>query len=369
MSLAISSNSTASLQPSSFSPSQQQALSTLIMSMLTFCIQRMVSDMMQAANQSSNGFQPPNETSLSPSPSTPTSNQPYSTNPGGQYGNGNGNGHNGNGGGGNGSSYSGTGNGSTTTNQTYPTTNSQTSGNHVTPSSTGTQAPLPPGKVVTAPAGIQNKPIVVHKGEVFDGKGQTYIGGPGLGDGSQNEHQQPLFVVEDGGSLCNVQMDGGGDGVHFMGSGRMVNCVNKNVSEDAITVNGAGNNAHDSKIAGCGETINGRPKVEIINCTFNNASDKVVQDNGSADVVMSGVTVNGAGKVFRTNGGHDDIDSTLEIENCQFNQIKESVFRTDAPNSTVKMSNLTTDAPDEVIAPNASQAVGATRIGYKPYTG
>ncbi|MFA0922168.1 pectate lyase [Xanthomonas fragariae] len=364
MNLAISSNSTASLQPYSSSPSQQQALSTLIMSMLTFCIQRMVSDMMQATNQSSNGFKSPNETSQSPS--TPQSYQPYSTNPGGQYGSGSGSGS---GSGNGGSSYSGTGNGSSTTKQTYPTTNSQTSGNHVTPSSTGTQAPLPAGKVVTAPPGIQNKPIVVHKGEVFDGKGQTYIGGPGLGDGSQNEHQQPLFVVEDGGSLCNVHMNGSGDGVHFIGSGKMVNCVNEDVSEDAVTIDGAGNRAHDAGIAGCGETVNGRPKVEIINCTFNNASDKVVQDNGSADVVMSGDTVNGAGKVFRTNGGHGDIDSSLEIENCKFNQVKESVFRTDALNATVKMSNLTTDAPKEVIAPSASQAIGATRIGYKPYTG
>ncbi|ETC89048.1 type III secretion protein HrpW [Xanthomonas hortorum pv. carotae str. M081] len=344
------------------------------MSMLAYCMQRLLSDMMQPQDQpSSDGQQP---TNFNPTPSMPPSNPPCSTNPGGQHGsgagNGNGNGNNG-GNGGNGSNTSGTGagNGASHTNPGHSATPTPTptDGAHGTPGPTGTQAPLPPGKVVTAPPGIQNKPIVVHKGEVFDGKGQLYTGGPGLGDGSQNEHQQPLFVVEDGGSLCNVRMGGTGDGVHFMASGKMVNCVNEDVSEDAVTIDGQGNREHDAGIAGCSPEVSGRPKVEIINCTFKNAADKVVQDNGAADVVMSGDTVNGASKVFRTNGGHADIDSHLQVENCEFNQVKEAVFRTDARGATVTLANLKTDAPDEVIAPDASQAIGATRIGHKAYSG
>ncbi|WP_186005713.1 MULTISPECIES: pectate lyase [Xanthomonas] len=377
MNLAIPSSTTASLQPSSFSPSQQQALTAVIMSMVAYCLQRMLSDMLQAGNKPSNGPEPPNDINPTPSssPSMPPSNPPCSTNSGGQNGSGTGNGNGNNGG--NGSDTSGRGSsngtetysGTSTNTPTHSATPTPTNGTPGMPGPAGSQAPLPTGKVVTAPPGIQNKPIVVHKGEVFDGKGQTYIGGPGLGDGSQNEHQQPLFVVEDGGSLCNVHMKGGGDGVHFIGSGKMVNCVNEDVSEDAVTIDGQGNREHDAGIAGCSPELSGRPKVEIINCTFKNASDKVVQDNGAADVMMSGDTVEGAGKVFRTNGGHTDIDTNLRVENCEFNQVKEAVFRTDAPGATVTLANLTTDAPDEVIAPNASQATGAKSFGHKAYSG
>ncbi|MDC8748207.1 pectate lyase [Xanthomonas campestris] len=372
MNLAIPSNTTASLQPSSSSLSQQQALTAVIMSMLAYCMQRMFEDMMQPQDQpSTNGQSPtiPNTTSSMPPWSPPVSN-----NHGGQHGCGTGDGNGGSGGNGSNDRGSGstcgtgTGTGAPQTNTRQPATPSGT-GKPVTPGPTGTQAPLPPGKVVTTPPGIQNKTIVVHKGEVFDGKGQLYTGGPGLGDGSQNEHQQPLFVVEDGGSLCNVRMGGTGDGVHFMASGKMVNCVNEDVSEDAVTIDGQGNRAHDAGIAGCSPEVSGRPKVEIINCTFKNAADKVVQDNGAADVVMSGDTVEGAGKVFRTNGGQADIDTHLQVENCEFNQVKEAVFRTDAPGATVTLANLKTDAPDEVIAPDASQATGATRIGHKAYSG
>ncbi|XHH30032.1 pectate lyase [Xanthomonas euroxanthea] len=370
MNLAIPSHTTASLQPSSFSLSQQQALTAVIMSMLAYCMQRVLSDMLQSQDQPSSDGQSP--TTPNPTPSMPPSNPPSSTNPGGQHGSGTGNGSGGDGSNtnkGNGStSGTGAGNGASHSNPGQPATPPGT-GQPVTPSPNGTQAPLPPGKVVTAPPGVQNKPIVVHKGEVFDGKNQSYIGGPCLGKGDQDEHQQPLFVVEDGGCLCNVNMTGGGDGVHFMGSGKMVNCVNEDVSEDAVTIDGQGNREHDAGIAGCSAEVSGRPKVEIINCTFKNAADKVVQDNGAADVVMSGDTVEGASKVFRTNGGHADINTSLQVENCEFNQVKEAVFRTDAPGATVELANLKTDAPDEVIAPNASQAIGATRIGHKAYSG
>ncbi|MEQ7664630.1 pectate lyase [Xanthomonas nasturtii] len=341
--------------------------------MLVYCMQRMLKDMLRQQYQPSSDGQP--TTTPNPTPSMPPSNPSCSTNTGGQHGSGSGTG-NGNTGG-NGSNSSGTGNGTGTGNGNgaspttpgHSVTPTPTNGTPATPGPTGPQAPLPAGKVVTAPPGVQNKPIVVHKGEVFDGKGQTYVGGPCLGKGDQDEHQQPLFIVEDGGSLCNVHMTGGGDGVHFIGSGKMVNCVNEDVSEDAVTIDGQGNREHDARIAGGSPEVSGRPKVEIINCTFKKAADKVVQDNAAADVVMSGDTVEGAGKVFRTNGGHTDIDSHLLVENCQFNQVKEAVFRTDAPGATVTLKNLKTDAPSEAIVPNASQAIGATRIGHKAYSG
>ncbi len=332
-------------------------MAAMVMSMMAYCMQRMFKDLMQRQHQYSGNDQPP--VFMPPPPSMPSSPMPCFSNLGGQHGSDTGGGSR------------NPGNHGRTMETDDGNAPSDTGPSRPTPASspTGTHASLPPGTVVTAPPGIQNKTIVVHKGEVFDGKNQTYIGGSSLGDGSQNEHQQPLFIVEDGGSLCNVRMKGGGDGVHFLGSGKMVNCVNEDVSEDAITIDGQGNREHDSRIAGCGPGVSGRPHVEIINCTFNNASDKIVQDNGPADVVMRGCTVNGAGKVFRTNGGHTDINTHLQIENCQFNHVKEAVFRTDAPSAMVNFTNLRTDAPYQVIAPNASQAIGATRIGHKAYSG
>lgn len=115
-----------------------------------------------------------------PTPSLPPSGPPASTNAGGQHGSGSNGGNGGNGGNnkGNGST-SGTaaGNGASPTSPGQPVS-PPNSGQPVTPGPNGTQAPLPPGKVVTAPPGVQNKPIVVHKGEVFDGKNQLYVGGP-----------------------------------------------------------------------------------------------------------------------------------------------------------------------------------------------
>ncbi|WP_372375192.1 pectate lyase [Xanthomonas axonopodis] len=361
MNIAIHSHTTTSVQPSSFSISQQQALNAVIMTMLAYCIQRMINGVLQPQDKPSKEDQPP--IVPNPMPWGPASNPPYSASPDGQHDSrtGDGNCYNKDKGG---KWDTDAGTGSSPARTAQPTTLPS----HSEPPD-GTQAPLPSGKVVTAPPGVQNKTIVVHKGEVFDGKNQTYIGGSGIGDGSQNEHQQPLFVVEDGGSLCNVRMRGGGDGVHFMGSGKMVNCVNEDVSEDAVTIDGQGNRSHDAGIAGCSADVSGRPKVEIVNCTFNNASDKVVQDNGPADVLMSGDTVNGAGKVFRTNGGHRDIDTHLQVKDSDFNNVNEAVFRTDAPGANVVLENVNTDAPDEVISPNASQASGATRIGHKTYSG
>lgn len=43
-----------------------------------------------------------------------------------------------------------------------------------------------------------NSTIVVGEGQVYDGKGRTFIAGSALGDGSQDENQDPVFRLEDG---------------------------------------------------------------------------------------------------------------------------------------------------------------------------
>ena len=215
-----------------------------------------------------------------------------------------------------------------------------------------------------------DKPIIVHAGEVFDGHGATYAPTKNIGDGSQNEHQQPLFIVENGGTLANLKMSGG-DGVHFLGDGKMTNVTNTRVGEDAVTIDGQKNRQHDARIAGTSATdLPHRAHVEINHCTFNQAKDKVVQDNGLADISLNDVHVNGAGKVIRTNGGDHSLDSSVTLSNSSFKGIKEAVFRTDAAHSHASFHNVQDDAPHEVLAINpAEQSSGAQRLGTKAYTG
>ena len=215
-----------------------------------------------------------------------------------------------------------------------------------------------------------DKPIIVHAGQTFDGKGATFVPTSKIGDGGQSEHQEPLFVIENGGTLKNVKLSGG-DGVHFLGNGKMINCINTDVGEDAVTIDGPVNRAHDAQLAGC--SPNGLPtraKVEIDHCTFNKAHDKVIQDNAPADVTLDGVHVNGAHTVFRTIGGDNSINSNVTIKNSVMKGVEEVVFRTDAPGAHVSFDNVQDDAPWEVLAIDpTAQSSGAHRIGTKKYSG
>lgn len=143
MNIAIHSHTTTSVQPSSFSISQQQALNAVIMTMLAYCIQRMINGVLQPQDKPSKEDQPP--IVPNPMPSGPASNPPYSTSLDGQHDSGTGDG----------SCYNKNKGGkwdpdadsdSPPTGPAQPTTLSS----HGEPPN-GTQAPLPSGKVVSAP--------------------------------------------------------------------------------------------------------------------------------------------------------------------------------------------------------------------------
>jgi hypothetical protein len=71
----------------------------------------------------------------------------------------------------------------------------------------------------------------------FDGHLARYYG---LGDGGTSEHQQPIFVVENGGTVKNVIIgDPAGDGIHCLGSCTLENVWWEDVGEDAATFLGA----------------------------------------------------------------------------------------------------------------------------------
>ncbi len=242
------------------------------------------------------------------------------------------------------------------------------------PSNTSVPGGVKPerGQTMPKPTGIVDvdKPIIVKAGETFDGGGKYYRPTKAIGDGSQSEHQQPVFILEPGATLKNVQYSGG-DGIHLIGDARLDNVVNRDIGEDAITIDGEKNRIHDAKLSGMSldDIPKGPAKVVITNSSFYNGSDKVVQDNGDADVLMKNVYVNGAGKLFRTNGGQP-ITTRLTVEDSTFENVKESLFRTDSKTSSASFSNVD-DGGMKVVAltPDAAQVSGTRKVSYKPYSG
>jgi len=228
------------------------------------------------------------------------------------------------------------------------------------------------GQPMPKPTGIVDvdKPIIVKAGETFDGGGKYYRPTRAIGDGSQNEHQQPVFILEPGATLKNVQYSGG-DGIHLIGDAHLDHVVNRDIGEDAITIDGEKNRIHDARLSGMSvdDIPKGPAKVVITNSSFYNGSDKVVQDNGDAEVLMKNVYVNGAGKVFRTNGGQP-ITTRLTVEDSTFENVKESLFRTDSKTSSASFSNVD-DGGMKVVAltPDAARISGTRKVSYKPYSG
>ncbi|AXV94798.1 hypothetical protein CJO80_03925 [Ralstonia solanacearum] len=263
---------------------------------------------------------------------------------------------------------------STPDTQTAPSSTSPTTGTSPTPTSTSaTEGKVAYGVKPPEPTGVVDvsKPIVVKAGETFDGGGKYYRPTKEMGDGSQNEHQKPLFILEPGATLKNVQYSGG-DGIHMLGSGKLDRVVNRQVGEDAITIDGAKNRAHDAKITGIDPASipGGTPKVEITNSAFYGAKDKLAQINGDVDLQVKGMYVNGAGKVFRTNGGDTQIKATVNVQDSNFQNVSEAVFRTDSKFSTASFSDdVKSDAPFDGLAPDKSQVTGTNKVSYKAYSG
>lgn len=257
------------------------------------------------------------------------------------------------------------------------TGSSNTTGATQSPDS-GTVTKPAANKPLQEPTGVVNvsKTIVVPAGATYDGKGQYFKPTSALGDGSQGEHQKPVFILGPGAHLKNVQYSGA-DGIHILGGSAkqpttLENVVNRKVGEDAITIDGDKNRAHDAQVAGIAlkDIPSGPTHVQMTNCSFYGGKDKIIQCNGDADVSIKGMYVNGAGKVFRTNGGQP-ITARVNIEDSTFTNVKESIFRTDSKTATVNFGKNvdTTNTPTDALVPNRSQATGTNSISYKPYTG
>ncbi|WP_035342482.1 pectate lyase [Dickeya sp. DW 0440] len=219
------------------------------------------------------------------------------------------------------------------------------SGGGAAPSAAGTATPSVGGGSSSADTGkagavafpvadnanaiVVNKPITVGPGEVFDGKGKTYVAGPGLGDGSQKEGQKPLFEVANGGSVKNVIFgNNAADGIHLHGDAKIDNVHWTNVGEDALTVK---------------SNTGGKPaNVTITNSSAQGASDKVFQLNADANFKVDNFKVKDFGTFVRTNGGQQG-NWNLNLSNIDAQNGKFSFVKSDSEGLNVNVKNANLD--------------------------
>lgn len=190
-----------------------------------------------------------------------------------------------------------------------------------------------------------NQTIVVKAGEVFDGGGKLYKAGSNLGDGSQKEGQKPIFQIEPGGTVKNLQYEGA-DGIHTMGDATIKDVWARDVGEDAMTMKKPGN-----------VTWSGGGAF--------NANDKIFQLNAGGSFTLENFTADGFGKAIRTNGGKQ-IDTDITIRNSDFKNGKEAIVRTDSTAASIALENVTfSNVPNDVLAPNGTEVSGAVKRGSK----
>jgi hypothetical protein len=192
-------------------------------------------------------------------------------------------------------------------------------------SGTGTQpdvGPAPCGcESSSGEYGTISQSIVVRSGEVFDGECQTVRADPNaLGDGTQAEGQDPVFVIEDGGTLRNVLLGASAaDGVHIQGDATLENVHWLDIGEDAMTIEGSG--------------------TVTLNCgSATNSDDKVFQINAETTLNISNFTASNAGKFIRQNGG-TTFEINVTIDHSDISNMGEVIFRTDSSSSHVTFTN------------------------------
>jgi pectate lyase C len=183
--------------------------------------------------------------------------------------------------------------------------------------STGTPAKSCPNP---GNGGVVNETIVVDENQTYDGECKRFTAGSGLGDGSQDEDQKPVFRVEDGARLINVVLGGpAADGIHTYGDVTLENITWEDIGEDALTIKESGT-------------------VVLNGGSAKNGDDKVFQVNAASTFRISNLTASNAGKLIRQNG-----DTTFKVEifidRCDISNMDEGIFRTDSSSSTVSMTN------------------------------
>ena len=137
------------------------------------------------------------------------------------------------------------------------------------------------------PGGSQAVSKTIEVSGTYDGGLKRFYGSGDLGDGGQDEGQDPIFELKDGAVLKNVVIGSpAADGVHCSGSCTLQNVWWEDVGEDAASFKGTS--------AGATYTVTGGGARK--------ASDKVFQFNGAGKLNISGFQVADFGKLVRSCG-------------------------------------------------------------------
>lgn len=225
----------------------------------------------------------------------------------------------------------------------------------------------PANMKVTEPTGVEevNKPIIVKAGTTYDGQGKLFNAGAGLNGGGTAETQLPMFILEPGASIKNLQFKGG-DGIHLLGDAKLDNVHGLQTGDDFVTVDGAENKAVDAQRAGISakDLPSGPAKVEITNSSFQNSHDKAIQINGDVDLKLKGIYADNIGRLAVTRGGYP-ITANVDISDSTLQNLKAFTFRFDSKHSTVNISNTDVDGgktPVNVMAGDPSKVHGAGSV-------
>jgi len=185
--------------------------------------------------------------------------------------------------------------------------------------------PPPTGSITGSSCGTGGTQITVNEtirvtSGTFDGGCQRYNAGSALGDGSQDEGQDPVFRVENGATLRNVVIgNNGADGIHTYNGAVLDNIYWMNVGEDAMTIKSSGT-------------------TTVRNIEGYDSEDKFFQVNAASTLNVSNCIIHRAGKALRQNGGTTfRVDVTFD--RCDINTMEEGVFRTDSTSSTARLTN------------------------------
>jgi len=164
-----------------------------------------------------------------------------------------------------------------------------------------------------------NETIRVTSG-TYDGGCRRFQAGSGLGDGSQEEGQDPVFRVENGATLRNVVIGtNGADGIHTYNGATLDNIYWMDVGEDAMTIKSSGT-------------------TTVRNIEGYNGSDKFFQVNAASTLNVSNCIIHNMGKALRQNGG-TTFRVTVSFDSCDINNMNEGIFRTDSSSSTARITN------------------------------
>jgi hypothetical protein len=187
--------------------------------------------------------------------------------------------------------------------------------------------PLTVGTVGTGTARTITQTIFVPPGQVYDGRGET-LTASGMGDGSQDEGQRPIFLLAPGASVRNVTITAPGvEGIHMMGDNVVENVVWLDVGEDAASVR--------SYFPGGDITITGG--------SARSSADKTFQFNVPCDVLIENFTATDIGKLVRQNGG-TTFPLNITLDNVTATNVRDVLILSDSPDCTVRYRDLNTDA-------------------------